>query len=165
VSVRRKAARDPEIMAIAALLFFGQTLIGGGVAHYRADPGVSLNRGASRGGGAPARLSMSFSMSISIFVARRSAPADLSTSCATTASRLVICRDDDRLVERANEQRRQIFRPRARPARVAALTLLEPSVQRRPAAADFVVPVGLFHTISTMRVAERHHRTIYHVVQ
>jgi nitric oxide reductase subunit B len=26
-------------MAIAALLFFGQTLIGGGVAHYRADPG------------------------------------------------------------------------------------------------------------------------------
>jgi nitric oxide reductase subunit B len=26
-------------MGIAALLFFGQTLIGGGVAHYRADPG------------------------------------------------------------------------------------------------------------------------------
>ena len=42
MSVRREAARDPEIMAIAALLFFGQTLIGGGVAHYRADPGVSL---------------------------------------------------------------------------------------------------------------------------
>ena len=28
-----------KIMGIAALLFFGQTLIGGGVAHYRADPG------------------------------------------------------------------------------------------------------------------------------
>src|SRR5215831_17325719 len=28
-----------KFMAIAALLFFGQTLIGGGVAHYRADPG------------------------------------------------------------------------------------------------------------------------------
>src|SRR5262249_34855228 len=28
-----------KFMAVAALLFFGQTLIGGGVAHYRADPG------------------------------------------------------------------------------------------------------------------------------
>jgi nitric oxide reductase subunit B len=28
-----------KFMSIAALLFFGQTLIGGGVAHYRADPG------------------------------------------------------------------------------------------------------------------------------
>src|SRR5215471_12163086 len=28
-----------KFMAIAALLFFGQTLIGGAVAHYRADPG------------------------------------------------------------------------------------------------------------------------------
>src|SRR5215472_2007635 len=28
-----------EFMAIAALLFFGQTLIGGATAHYRADPG------------------------------------------------------------------------------------------------------------------------------
>ena len=28
-----------KFMAIAALMFFGQTLIGGGVAHYRADPG------------------------------------------------------------------------------------------------------------------------------
>jgi nitric oxide reductase subunit B len=29
-----------KFMAVAALLFFGQTLIGGGVAHYRADPGT-----------------------------------------------------------------------------------------------------------------------------
>src|SRR5262249_1636103 len=28
-----------KFMAVAALLFFGQTLLGGGVAHYRADPG------------------------------------------------------------------------------------------------------------------------------
>ena len=28
-----------KFMGVAALLFFGQTLIGGGVAHYRADPG------------------------------------------------------------------------------------------------------------------------------
>jgi len=28
-----------KFMAVAALLFFGQTLIGGGVAHYRAEPG------------------------------------------------------------------------------------------------------------------------------
>src|SRR5262249_31783052 len=28
-----------KFMAVAALLFFGQTLIGGGIAHYRADPG------------------------------------------------------------------------------------------------------------------------------
>src|SRR6185437_11418570 len=28
-----------KFMAVAALLFLGQTLIGGGVAHYRAEPG------------------------------------------------------------------------------------------------------------------------------
>ena len=30
-----------KFMAIAALMFFGQTMIGGGVAHYRADPVIS----------------------------------------------------------------------------------------------------------------------------
>jgi hypothetical protein len=52
------------------------------------------DRGASDGGGGamPAFCSMSFSMSISILVARKSAPADLLTSWAMTASRLVILR-------------------------------------------------------------------------
>ena len=63
--------------------------------------------------------------------------------------------DDDRLVERRDEERRQIF-PRA--ARIAGLALLEPGVQRRPAAADpvfaiWVLAIGL-HAITTIPLAD-----------
>jgi len=80
-------------------------------------------------------FSISRSISISIFVARSSAEADLLTSWAITASRLVTCR---RLpfsvtvtfsLSAAASSARQVFR---RPsARVAGLALLEASVLGR----------------------------------
>ena len=79
---------------------------------------------------------MSFIMSNSSLVARRSALADLSTICVTIALRLVTLRrrpsnrHDDRFVQRIGQQRRQALGAAA--AGVARLPLLEEGAQRRP---------------------------------
>src|SRR5262249_8800971 len=52
----------------------------------------AVNWAGSGGGAVPAFSSTSFSMSNNIFVARKSASADLSTICLMIASRLVILR-------------------------------------------------------------------------
>jgi hypothetical protein len=88
-------------------------------------------------------------MSTSILIARRSAAADLLTSCVTTASRSVISallavdRRRHPLVERLDQQCGQIFR--ARSARVAGLALLEAGVHRRLAAAHRIIALVLGH--------------------
>ena len=59
---------------------------------------AAVNGAGSGGGATPAFFSASFSVSISILVARKSAPADLLTSCLATASRLVISRRSPSMV-------------------------------------------------------------------
>jgi hypothetical protein len=101
------------------------------------------------GSATPAFFSALFSMSTSILVARRSAAADLLTSCVTAASRLVIPRWSPsivrrhRLVERLDQQRRQVFRVPS--ARVAGLPFLETGVHGRFAAADRVIVLVVRH--------------------
>jgi len=80
----------------------------------------------------------------------------MSTSCADDRlalgdlPRVSVAADDHRLVQRGGEQRRQVFRARARAARIARLTLLEPRVQRRPATADLVLALELTHRVTAI---------------
>ena len=108
----------------------------------------------SGGGVAPSRFSISFSMSISILVARKLATAEFVDELSDDRlalgypPALATRRDYDRLVERGAEQGRQIIP--ARTARVAGLPLLEPRVQRGSAAADLVFALDLIHAITAI---------------
>ena len=89
------------------------------------------------------------SISISILVARRSALADLSITCVTIASRLVILRRRPSIVTRVRS-----FRASAKSAgRLLALRppglpdwpFLETGVQRRPARTHLVIAPAVRH--------------------
>ena len=54
-----------KFLAVAALLFFGQTLIGGGVAHYRAEPGDFY--GIDLSGFLPSNLLRTWHLQLAIF--------------------------------------------------------------------------------------------------
>jgi hypothetical protein len=82
-------------------------------------------------GAVPARSSMSFSMSISIFIARRSRRSTCHELCADRLalghlSQVSIGTAGHRLVQRGGQQCRQVFR-RTRTAQITGLTLLEPA--------------------------------------
>jgi hypothetical protein len=94
--------------------------------------------------GATPRSSL-WSMSNRILVARRSAPAHLSTSCAMTISRLVspaahpVFDDHHRRVERAPQHCRQIFRFARAAPRVGVVPLFEAAPDGRFPISNLVV--------------------------